>query len=89
MSCLGPRWVEAMASPVSSSNKASGLGSKKEEKIGDMMQRLGIEEDEFNDLVFAEEETAPKQGMKWLALVKVHTTNPFSPVTFENHMRNA
>jgi hypothetical protein len=78
-----------MASPASSANSASGSGSKKEERIGDLMLRLGIEDDEFDDVVFEEDETAPKQGMKWLALVKVHTANSFSPITFENHMRNA
>jgi hypothetical protein len=77
-----------MASPANSTNNVSGSGSKKEEKIGELMQRLGIEEDEFDDLIFEDEETAPRQGMRWLALVKVHTSNPFSPITFEQHMRN-
>jgi hypothetical protein len=79
-------WI--VASPATSTNQASGSGSKKPEAIGDMLQRLGIEEDEFDDLVFEEEESAPKLGIKWMALVKVHTANPFSPVTFEQHMRN-
>jgi hypothetical protein len=78
-----------MASPASSTNQSSGSGIKKAEAIGDMMQRLGIEEDEIDDLVFEEEESAPKQGIKSMALAKVHTTNLFSPLTFEQHMRNA
>jgi ribosome assembly protein YihI (activator of Der GTPase) len=49
-----------MASPASSANSASGSGSKREERIGDLMLRLGIEDDEFDDVVFEEEETAPK-----------------------------
>ena len=56
---------------------------RQDEKIGDLMQRLGIEEEEYDDLVFEDDEMAPKQGMKWLALVKVHTSNPFSHMTFE------
>ncbi|KAK1629311.1 hypothetical protein QYE76_003626 [Lolium multiflorum] len=78
-----------MASPATSSTQASGSGSKKEEAIGEMLNRLGIEDDELDDLVFEEEESAPKQGIKWMALAKVHTANNFSPITFENHMRNA
>jgi hypothetical protein len=38
-----------------------------------MMQRLGIEEDEFDDLVLEEEMEAPKLGLKWMALARVHT----------------
>ena len=54
-----------------------------------MLERLGIEEDKIDDLVFEDEETAPKVGMKWLALAKVHTSNIFSPQTFEQHMKVA
>jgi hypothetical protein len=42
-----------------------------------------------DDLIIEDEEEAPKQGLKWLALVNIHTTNSFSPITFEQHMRNA
>jgi hypothetical protein len=78
-----------MASPATSSTQASRSGSKKEEAIGEMLNRFGIEDDELDDLVFEEEESAPKQGIKWMALAKVHTANNFSPITFENHMWNA
>ncbi|KAK1698887.1 hypothetical protein QYE76_015584 [Lolium multiflorum] len=67
---MSPAWTEVVASPASSANSANGSGSKKGEKIGDLKLRLGIEDDEFDDVVFEEEETVPKQGMKWLALVK-------------------
>jgi hypothetical protein len=73
----------------SSSNKASGSGLKEKEKISDMLQRLGIEEDEYDDLVLEDEEEAPIQGLKWMALVRVHTSNFFSPQTFEQHMKAA
>ncbi|KAK1680255.1 hypothetical protein QYE76_041103 [Lolium multiflorum] len=79
-----------MADPVSSSSsKISGSGGRKDEAIDDMIQRVGIEDDEFDDLVFEDEEDAPKEGIKWMALAKVHTTNYFSPQTFEQHMRVA
>lgn len=70
-------------------NHASGSGSKKDEGLDDMLQCLGIEEDEIDDLVFEEDDAAPKVGIKWMALARVHTSNPFSPHTFEQHMKNA
>jgi hypothetical protein len=73
----------------SSSNKPSGSESKEKEKISDMLQRLGIEEDEYDDLVLEDEEEAPIQGLKWMALARVHTSNFFSPQTFEQHMKVA
>jgi hypothetical protein len=54
-----------------------------------MLKRLGIEEEEFDDLVFEDEEEAPKEGLKWMALARVLTSNFFSPQTFEQHMRVA
>jgi hypothetical protein len=85
--CLGRR-IPIMESPTDSANQAGGSGTKKDEAIGDLLKRLGLEEDELNDLVFEEEEFAPKQGMKWMALLRIHTTNQFRPITFEQHMRN-
>jgi hypothetical protein len=79
-----------MASPaMSSTEESGGSGSKKAESIDEMLQRLGIEADEFDDLVFEEEESAPKEGIKWMALARVHTSNFFSAQTFEQHMKVA
>jgi hypothetical protein len=75
----------ASPSPTSSSATQSGgeSGVRKEEHLGDLLLRLGIEDDEINDLVFEDEEDAPVGGIKWMALVKVHTMNYFSAQTFE------
>jgi hypothetical protein len=68
----------------------SGRGAnKKMEPIDSMLQCLGIEDDEIDDLVFEEEEAALKEAIKWMALARVHTMNFFSPQTFEQHMRLA
>jgi hypothetical protein len=76
-----------MADPgMSSSTGPGGSGGKKKENINEMLERLGIEDDEFDDLDFEEEEESPQQGLKWMALARVHTTNFFSPQTFEQHM---
>jgi hypothetical protein len=77
-----------MASLASSSNQASGSGNKQSETPDAMLLRLGIEEEEIDDLVFEEEESIPKE-IKWMALAKVHTTNFFSPQTFEQYMKIA
>jgi hypothetical protein len=77
-----------MSSPTTSSNQVTGSTSKTPETIDAMLLRLGIDEEEIDDLVFEEEESAPKE-VKWMALAKVHTTNFFSPQTFEQHMRVA
>jgi hypothetical protein len=77
-----------MGSPAMSSNHAGGSGGKKGESLDAMLLRLGIEGEEIDDLVFEEEASAPKE-IKWMALVKVQTSNFFSPLTFEQHMRTA
>ncbi|KAK1694816.1 hypothetical protein QYE76_011513 [Lolium multiflorum] len=66
-----------MASPAGSSNQASGSRSKKTETIGDLLQHLGIDDDELDNLVFEEEESTPKQGLKWMALAKVKDGGPW------------
>jgi hypothetical protein len=78
-----------MERSANSTSQASRSGSKKAEAIDALLNRLGIEEDEIDNLIFEEEEEAPKEGIKWMALAKVHTENLFSPLTFEQHMKNA
>jgi hypothetical protein len=68
--------------------QASGSGSKKAENLDNLLNRHEIEEDEIDDLVF-EETDLPKEGIKWMAIAKVHTSNYFSPQMFEQHMRVA
>jgi hypothetical protein len=43
-----------------------------------MLKCLGIEEGEIDDLVF-EDTDIPSEGIKWLAITRVHTNNFFSP----------
>jgi hypothetical protein len=58
---------------MSSTDQPSGSGSKKVEAIDDLLLRLGIEDNEIDDPIFEEEESALKQGIKWMALARVHT----------------
>jgi hypothetical protein len=77
------------SSTASTTDRPGGSGIKKSEGLDDLLQRLGIEDDESDGLIFEEEETAPKQGIKWIALARVHTSNFFGPQTFEQHMKIA
>ena len=68
-----------MATPAgSSSSLANGSGLIKEEDIDVLLGRLGFDEDEVDDLIFEEENDVPKEGVKWMALARIHTTNRFS-----------
>jgi hypothetical protein len=79
----------ATTSSAGSGNIASGLGCKNDESLDDMLQHLGFDDGEIDDLVFEEEHEVPKEGVKWLALARVHTSNYFSSQTFEQHMTMA
>ena len=64
-----------MASPANSSTVAGGSEIKKPRAIDVMLHNLGIDEDECDDLISKDQEEAPKEGLKWMALAKVHTSN--------------
>jgi hypothetical protein len=74
-----------MASPTESSTVArpGNPMAAKDEGINELLERLGFDEDEVDDLIFEEENDAPLEGIKWMALVRVHTMNYFSIQTFE------
>jgi N-dimethylarginine dimethylaminohydrolase len=80
-----------MASPTESSTSArfADPTEGKEEGINELLKRLGFEEDEVDDLIFEEESDVPLDGIKWMALARVHTSNYFSIQTFEQHMNTA
>jgi hypothetical protein len=77
----------ATNSAPKSFDQSEGSGLKKQEALDDMLWRLGIDKDEIDDLIFEDEEEAPKEGIKWSALARVHTTNFFSHQMFEQHMK--
>jgi hypothetical protein len=76
-------------SELSGVGGTSDQGRKRGESLEEMLLRLGIKEHAADDLVFEEEEYALKEGIKWMALARVHTDNFFSPQTFKQHMRYA
>lgn len=50
---------------------------------------MGLEEKDFEDDVIFEGEEVPQQGIKWMALMKVHTSNQFTRSTFYANMTAA
>jgi hypothetical protein len=78
-----------MTDLVAMATKEGPQSGNTKESINDLKDKLGIEVDDLDDLIFEDEEETPKEGMKWTSLVRIHTDNPFSPQTFEQHMRNA
>jgi hypothetical protein len=79
-----------MAAPsATSGNWPGGSEQHKDEAIDDLLHRLGIGDDEFDDLVFGDLDGVPKEGVKWMALARVHTQNYFCTSTFEQHMKVA
>jgi hypothetical protein len=54
-----------------------------------MLKRLGIDDNGLHDLGFDKEMDVPKEGINYIALSRVHTTNCYSLQTFEQSMRVA
>jgi hypothetical protein len=77
------------ASSANSGNRPGGSDQQGEERIDDMLHWLRIGEEDFDDLVFEDLEGVPKEGVKWMALARVHTHDYFSASTFEQHMKVA
>ena len=66
-------WLTKIASASKTTATSRNSGSvEKEKPLDDLLQRLGIEDDEFDDLIFEDESKVPL-GMKWMALARVHT----------------
>ena len=79
----------ASGSGSGAASQTGAIPGQGKEAIDELLQKLGIEEDDLDDFVFEDEEDVPAGGMKWVALARVHTMNSFSPQTFEQHMMNA
>jgi hypothetical protein len=48
-----------------------------------MMKRLGLREEDMDDVVFEEEEKQPVEAIRWMAVAKVHTEVEFSHYWFK------
>ncbi|KAK1660498.1 hypothetical protein QYE76_048657 [Lolium multiflorum] len=63
-------------------------GVKNRDDVEAMMQRLGLKEDDLDDVVFQEEEK-PEEDIRWMAVARVHTESEFSHYWFLKNMRSA
>ena len=49
-------------------DKASGSKTVDLEDVAEMMERLGLLEDDLDDVVFEEQEAPPPESIRWMAL---------------------
>ncbi|KAM0916800.1 hypothetical protein ACQ4PT_009845 [Festuca glaucescens] len=70
--------------------KASSSGEKDREKeLADLMEELGIGEDDLDDVIYEEEGPPVEEAPRWLAVARVHTDAPYSQGWFFSNMRSA
>jgi hypothetical protein len=68
--------------------KGDPSGSKGDD-VGDLLNRLNLDEEEDSGFVWEDEIKEPQAAAKWLAIAKVHTTRGFSPSALFADMRSA
>ncbi|KAK1607332.1 hypothetical protein QYE76_031005 [Lolium multiflorum] len=66
-----------------------GSTSGGDETIEQMMKRLGIVEDDLDDVVYEEEGSLPAEATRWLAIARVFTDSEYSSFWFFKNMRTA
>jgi hypothetical protein len=70
-------------------NTASGSGAKDVDDVEGLMVKLGLREEDLDDVVFEEQEGHSEETTRWLAVGKVHTESDFSHFWFFKNMRAA
>lgn len=63
--------------------------AESQDDVASLLAKLGIMEEELEDVVFEEAEQQPEEATRWLAVAKVHTENEFSHFWFFKNMRSA
>ncbi|KAM0884186.1 hypothetical protein ACQ4PT_031138 [Festuca glaucescens] len=57
--------------------------------LGEMMRKLGLREEDLDDVVFEDETPPLAEATRWLAIAKVHTDREYSDFWFYKNMRTA
>jgi hypothetical protein len=70
-------------------NQGSSSSGGDEAGIEKMLQQLGINEEDLDDVVFEEEEQPPPEATRWLAIARVFTESDYSSFWFFKNMRSA
>ena len=60
------------------SGTSAGGGSHGTPDLGDFMEQLNLEGEDFDDLVIDEADPEINDNVRWLALARVHTDKSFS-----------
>lgn len=71
------------------SGTSAGGGSFGTPDLGDFMEQLNLDDEEFDDLVIDEADPEINESVRWLALARVHTDKTFSQTAFYKDMRAA
>ena len=66
----------------------SGASSSGISDVEQMMKELGLKEEDLDDVVF-DEQPAPPEGPRWVALARVNTSKTYSQTWFFRNMRSA
>ena len=69
-------------------NSSGASGSGEVDDMQQMMAELGLREEDLDDVVFDEEE-APPEAVRWIALARVNTPKTYSQTWFYRNMRVA
>jgi hypothetical protein len=69
-------------------NQASSSSGGADEGVLKLMERLGINEEDLDDVVLEEEEQPPVEATRWLATAKVFTNGEYSSFWFFKNMRS-
>jgi hypothetical protein len=70
-------------------NLGSGSGGTGKDDLDSMMKKLGLREEDLDDVVFEDQPPPPVEVTRWLAIARVHTEREFSDFWFFKNMRMA
>jgi hypothetical protein len=70
-------------------DEASRSGKVQDEDLANLMEELGLEKEELDDMIFEEEGLAIEDRPRWLAIARVHTDTPYNQNWFFSNMRSA
>jgi 3-hydroxyisobutyrate dehydrogenase-like beta-hydroxyacid dehydrogenase len=68
---------------------SSSSGVSTQADVEAMMAKLGLKEDDLDDVIFEEEVKQPEEDTRWMAVARVHTESEFSHYWFYKNMRSA
>ena len=51
-------------------------------EVEEMLKKLGIAEDDFDDVVVEEEEELPAEAIQWMAIARVHIEKTYAQYWF-------